>query len=148
MNRTLDLCSQGVAAPLSQAEDVEIRRHTRNCFRIVRRIPRCGEITIAHEDPTSRRRSPKLTNPQPRWLHSACSYGAFLSPQTQAGSGSSIEHLTQRIQHLLAPELVARVEHRQLTDSGKLRAHPFGFRDDKDPQECTFDQLQSVAGQG
>jgi hypothetical protein len=38
MNRTLDLCSQGVAAPLSQAEDVEIRRHTRNCFRIVRRI--------------------------------------------------------------------------------------------------------------
>jgi hypothetical protein len=41
---------------------------------------------------------------------------------------------------------VARVEHRQLTDFGKLRAHPFGFRDDKDPHECTFDQLNPKPG--
>lgn len=42
----------------------------------------------------------------------------------------------------VAPVLVARVEHRQLTDAGKLRAPSFqGFREDKEPEECTFDQL-------
>lgn len=45
--------------------------------------------------------------------------------------------------HWVAPKLVARVEHRQLTDAGRLRAPSFqGFRDDKDPEECTFDQLR------
>lgn len=44
--------------------------------------------------------------------------------------------------HWVTPELVARVEHRQLTDAGRLRAPSFqGFRDDKTPLECTFDQL-------
>lgn len=44
--------------------------------------------------------------------------------------------------HWVAPELVARVEHRQLTDAGRLRAPSFqGFRDDKSPEECTFPQL-------
>ncbi len=46
--------------------------------------------------------------------------------------------------HWVAPELVARVEHRQLTDRGRLRAPSFqGFREDKRPEECTFDQLSS-----
>lgn len=46
----------------------------------------------------------------------------------------------------VAPELVARVEHRELTAAGKLRAPSFqGFRDDKLPEECTFDQLLPLA---
>jgi bifunctional non-homologous end joining protein LigD len=49
--------------------------------------------------------------------------------------------------HWVAPELVARVEHRQLTDSGRLRAPAFqGFREDKRPEECTYDQLVARAG--
>ena len=33
-------------------------------------------------------------------------------------------------------------QHRQLTDAGRLRAPSFqGFRDDKDPDQCTYDQL-------
>jgi len=44
--------------------------------------------------------------------------------------------------HWVTPSLVARVEHRQLTDAGRLRAPSFqGFRDDKDPDQCTYDQL-------
>jgi bifunctional non-homologous end joining protein LigD len=40
------------------------------------------------------------------------------------------------------PSLVARVEHRQLTSAGRLRAPSFqGFREDKTPEECTFCQL-------
>ena len=49
--------------------------------------------------------------------------------------------------HWVAPELVARIEHRQLTDSGRLRAPSFqGFREDKRPEECTYDQLVAEAG--
>lgn len=45
--------------------------------------------------------------------------------------------------HWVEPRLVAVVEHRQLTDAGRLRAPSFkGWRDDKPPEECTFDQLQ------
>ena len=44
--------------------------------------------------------------------------------------------------HWVEPRLVAVVEHRQLTDAGRLRASFKGWRDDKAPQECTFDQLQ------
>jgi bifunctional non-homologous end joining protein LigD len=44
--------------------------------------------------------------------------------------------------HWVEPLLVAQVEHRQLTDAGRLRAPSFkGFREDKAPRECTFDQL-------
>jgi bifunctional non-homologous end joining protein LigD len=44
--------------------------------------------------------------------------------------------------HFVEPRLVAIVEHRQLTDAGRLRAPAFkGWRDDKAPEECTFDQL-------
>lgn len=43
------------------------------------------------------------------------------------------------------PELVARVEHRGPTTVGKLRAPAFkGFRHDKDPEECTLEQLTPV----
>ncbi|HEX6222667.1 MAG TPA: non-homologous end-joining DNA ligase [Acidimicrobiia bacterium] len=47
----------------------------------------------------------------------------------------------------VAPELVARVEHRQLTDAGRLRAPSFqGFREDKEPWQCTIDQLTKGVG--
>ena len=44
------------------------------------------------------------------------------------------------------PALVARVEHRQLTSAGRLRAPSFqGFREDKSPRECTWEQLEAEA---
>ena len=46
--------------------------------------------------------------------------------------------------HWVAPELVATVEYRQVTSAGRLRVPSFkGFRDDKAPKDCTFDQLVS-----
>lgn len=40
------------------------------------------------------------------------------------------------------PKLVARVEHRGVTDAGRLRAPSFqGFREDKAPKDCTWDQV-------
>lgn len=49
--------------------------------------------------------------------------------------------------HWVQPLLVARVEHRQLTSGGRLRAPSFqGFREDKDPRECTWGQLVTEAG--
>ncbi len=49
--------------------------------------------------------------------------------------------------HWVTPSLVARVEHRQLTSAGRLRAPSFqGFREDKDPEECTYSQLLAEAG--
>jgi bifunctional non-homologous end joining protein LigD len=49
--------------------------------------------------------------------------------------------------HWVRPELVAMIEFRQLTTAGKLRAPSFkGLRDDKDPQECTYDELRKAAG--
>ncbi|MGH8945413.1 MAG: non-homologous end-joining DNA ligase [Acidimicrobiia bacterium] len=51
--------------------------------------------------------------------------------------------------HWVSPELVARVEHRQLTDAGRLRAPSFqGFREDKEPEECTWEHLVAEAGAG
>jgi len=48
--------------------------------------------------------------------------------------------------HWVAPSLVAKVEHRQLTSAGRLRAPSFqGFREDKDPEQCTFAQLVAEA---
>ena len=45
------------------------------------------------------------------------------------------------------PTLVAKVEYRQLTDAGRLRAPAFiDFRDDKRPQDCTMDQLAAESG--
>jgi ATP-dependent DNA ligase len=42
--------------------------------------------------------------------------------------------------------LVAKVEHRQLTTAGRLRAPSFqGFREDKDPKQCTYAQLVAEA---
>lgn len=44
--------------------------------------------------------------------------------------------------HWVPAVLVARVEHRQLTDAGRLRAPSFqGFREDKAPRDCTWEQL-------
>lgn len=44
--------------------------------------------------------------------------------------------------HWVTPSLVAKVEHRGLTAAGRLRAPSFqGFRSDKDPAQCTSDQL-------
>jgi bifunctional non-homologous end joining protein LigD len=46
--------------------------------------------------------------------------------------------------HWVAPQLVATIEYRQVTSAGRLRVPSFkGFREDKRPEECTFDQLQS-----
>jgi bifunctional non-homologous end joining protein LigD len=51
-----------------------------------------------------------------------------------------------RSAHWVEPALVAVIEHRQLTDAGRLRAPSFkGFREDKTPEECTYDQLASAA---
>ncbi|HEU4895417.1 MAG TPA: non-homologous end-joining DNA ligase [Acidimicrobiia bacterium] len=51
--------------------------------------------------------------------------------------------------HWVEPTLVAVVEHRQLTDAGRLRAPSFkGFRDDKAPEDCTFEQLTATARPG
>ncbi len=44
--------------------------------------------------------------------------------------------------HWVTPSLVAIVEHRGVTSAGRLRVPSFkGFREDKNPEECTFDQL-------
>ncbi len=52
-----------------------------------------------------------------------------------------------RSAHWVTPTLVARVEHRQLTDAGRLRAPSFqGFREDKDPEQCTYAQLVAETG--
>lgn len=41
------------------------------------------------------------------------------------------------------PRLVATVEYRQVTAAGRLRVPAFkGFREDKKPEQCTFDQLE------
>lgn len=49
--------------------------------------------------------------------------------------------------HWVTPSLVARVEHRQLTKAGRLRAPSFqGLRDDKSPEECTWKQLVAESG--
>ena len=62
-------------------------------------------------------------------------------PSTVVRSRSELRHV-----HWVAPELVAMVEHRQLTDAGRLRAPSFkGFRDDKSPEQCTWEQLQAEA---
>lgn len=48
--------------------------------------------------------------------------------------------------HWVEPSLVASVEHRQLTDAGRLRAPAFkGFREDKTPAQCTWEQLSAEA---
>ena len=48
--------------------------------------------------------------------------------------------------HWVEPSLVAVVEHRQLTEVGRLRAPAFkGFREDKRPEDCTYDQLTATA---
>ena len=48
----------------------------------------------------------------------------------------------QRRAHWVTPSLVAVVEHRGITSAGRLRSPSFQrFRDDKKPEECTFDQL-------
>ena len=53
-----------------------------------------------------------------------------------------------KLAHWVKPELVAIVEFRQLTGAGKLRAPSFkGLREDKSPEECTFEALREAAGQ-
>jgi bifunctional non-homologous end joining protein LigD len=44
--------------------------------------------------------------------------------------------------HWMRPELVARVEYREVTSVGRLRAPSFkGLRTDKSPEECTYDDM-------
>jgi bifunctional non-homologous end joining protein LigD len=44
--------------------------------------------------------------------------------------------------HWMRPELVARVEYREVTSVGRLRAPSFkGLRTDKSPEECTYDDI-------
>lgn len=48
--------------------------------------------------------------------------------------------------HWITPGLVARVEFRELTAAGRLRAPSFkGLRRDKDPEECLYDELVAEA---
>jgi bifunctional non-homologous end joining protein LigD len=52
------------------------------------------------------------------------------------------ERAELRRAHWVPPTLVAKVEHRGVTSAGRLRAPAFqGFREDKRPEECTYDQL-------
>ena len=54
-----------------------------------------------------------------------------------------------RTANWVSPVLVARVEHRQLTDAGRLRAPSFqGFREDLAPEECTWVKLEAEAAPG
>jgi bifunctional non-homologous end joining protein LigD len=49
--------------------------------------------------------------------------------------------------HWVPPELVVVVEFRQLTTAGKLRAPSYkGMREDKRPEECTWEALREAAG--
>jgi bifunctional non-homologous end joining protein LigD len=49
--------------------------------------------------------------------------------------------------HWVPPVLVAIVQFRQLTGSGRLRAPSFkGLREDKRPDECTLEALRAAAG--
>lgn len=67
--------------------------------------------------------------------------GPPFSQASLAGSKPQLRHATW-----VRPELVALVEFRELTSAGKLRAPSFkGLRDDKDPKDCTFEQLKLVA---
>ncbi len=48
--------------------------------------------------------------------------------------------------HWVPPSLVATVEHRGITTAGRLRSPSFqGFREDKNPEECTLDQFAPTA---
>ena len=65
-------------------------------------------------------------------------------PETDPHFGSDVIRSRPELRraHWVEPRLVAMVEHRELTDAGRLRAPSFkGFREDKDPTECTFDQF-------
>lgn len=54
------------------------------------------------------------------------------------------ERAELRRAHWVPPSLVAKVEHRGVTSAGRLRAPAFqGFREDKRPEECTYDQLSA-----
>lgn len=47
--------------------------------------------------------------------------------------------------HWVPPRLVAMVEYRQVTSARRLRAPAFkGFREDKLPEQCTIDQLETT----
>ena len=49
--------------------------------------------------------------------------------------------------HWVRPELVAKVEFRELTSTGKLRAPSFkGLDPSKAPRECLFSELETLAG--
>jgi bifunctional non-homologous end joining protein LigD len=64
----------------------------------------------------------------------------FLEDPT--GSRPSSFAKTLRGTHWTDPVLVARVEFRELTSAGRLRAPSFqSFRVDKDPSECLYSDL-------
>lgn len=54
---------------------------------------------------------------------------------------------TLRDPRWVRPQLVARVEYREVTSAGKLRAPAFkGLRNDMDPAECRVENLRAAAG--
>jgi bifunctional non-homologous end joining protein LigD len=51
--------------------------------------------------------------------------------------------------HWVTPKLVARVEFRELTSAGRLRAPSFkGLVHDREPEDCQFSEIQEMAGGG
>ena len=71
--------------------------------------------------------------------------------ETGPAFDSSVVRSTPELRkvHWVEPELVAMIEHRQLTAAGRLRAPAFkGFREDKSPRECTIDQLATETTAG
>jgi len=62
--------------------------------------------------------------------------------ELRSGSGRSLRNPAW-----VEPALVARVEFRELTSAGRLRAPAFkGLRTDKDPHDCLFADLVAVGG--
>jgi bifunctional non-homologous end joining protein LigD len=69
-----------------------------------------------------------------------CPFAEDPTGTTPAGFGKPL-----RSPHWMEPVLVAKVEYRELTASGRLRAPSFkGFRVDKAPEQCLYSELPPV----
>lgn len=96
-------------------------------------------------------------------LHYAGNVGTGFTERTLADVGARLAELGEadcpfprevlrekpelRHAHWVPPVLVAVVQFRQLTGSGRLRAPSFkGLREDKRPDECTLEALRAAAG--
>ncbi|MBW3595119.1 MAG: non-homologous end-joining DNA ligase [Actinobacteria bacterium] len=71
----------------------------------------------------------------------------FVTDPRKSATGSFGKPI--RDPHWIRPELVAKVEFRELTSTGKLRAPSFkGLDPSKPPQDCLFSELEILAGVG